>query len=808
MNNEKKPELLSPVGSIESLYAAVNNGCDCVYLGGKLFSARQYAENFSIEELEKACNYCHLRNVKVYVTVNTIYKEKEMKEFMQFVKLLYCIGVDALIIQDLGAAHFIHENFKDFKLHASTQLTTNCLEDVNFLYENGFQRVVLSRELSLKEIQNITSHTEAEIETFVHGALCVSYSGRCLMSSILGGRSGNRGKCAQTCRLPYTLCKEFDKIKEGYLICPKDIQTVAILPELIQANITSFKIEGRMKNPEYVAGVTAIYRKYMDLYFENPDKYEVEEKDIKILLQLFNRGGFTQGYYKTHSGSSMISVERPKTWGLKAGFVDSYNAKQGRVTIRTRESFVAGDGIEIWTQKEPHTGSNISKVSKAGEYINLAISGDISKNDVVYKTHDKLLSDTLKKTWEKDVRKKPIFGQLKVHIGEPIAYKIWDNEGNYACETGEIVQKAQSQPIAKEKLKQQAAKMGNTPFEIQDIEIVGDEAVYISIGNLNEVRRNAAEALEKAIIKRTKRNYTESFDLNPEQKEFISTKKLNVLVSDKFQFGIVSSCEKVNSIYFELCEDFENNLEKYIEKCKKNHIQLYAALPNIHRNYIKQIYGNFIKKLKSSAIDGFLIRSLGQLKEMKETGKKIAIDYTMNVLNNKAVEFWKEKGAHTVCVSLELNLQEMNVMADKDCEMIIYGYLPLMTTHQCPIGAFDGDKKEGMYCEKKGTKELYYLKDRKGIKFPLMPNCKECVCTILNGKPLFTLKFFDEILESSTGFVRLSFTKEGPRHTEKILSAYCEMLENPKNPSTETKILLEEMSEKGSTKGHFFRGIE
>lgn len=808
MNDKKKPELLSPVGSVESLYAAVNNGCDSVYLGGKLFSARQYAENFSLEELEKACNYCHLRSVKVYVAINTIYKEKEMKELMQFVKLLYCMGVDAVIVQDLGAAHFIHENFKDFKLHASTQLTANSLEDVDFLYKNGFQRVVLSRELSLKEIEHIVFHTATEIETFVHGALCVSYSGRCLMSSILGGRSGNRGRCAQTCRLPYTLCKEFDKIKEGYLLSPKDMQTIAILPELIQANIHSFKIEGRMKNPEYVAGITSIYRKYIDLYFENPDHYEVEEKDIKILLQLFNRGGFTQGYYKTHSGSNMISVERPKTWGLKAGFVDSYNSKQGRVTIRTREPFIAGDGIEIWTQKEPHVGSNISKVSKAGEYINLTIFGDISKNDVVYKTHDKLLSDTLKKTWEKDVRKKPILGELKVKIGQPISYKLWDKEGNYAYVTGDIVQEAQSQPITREKIKQQAVKMGNTPFVIEDIQIIGDENVYISVGNLNELRRNAAETLEKSIIKKTKRKYMESFPLNTEQKEIVHNKKLNVLVSDKFQFGIVSSCEKVNTIYFELCEDFENNFEKYIEKCKKNHIQLYAALPNINRDYIRKIYGKFIDKLKNSQINGFLIRSVGQLKEMKETGKKIAIDYTMNVLNNKAVEFWKQKGADTICISVELNLQEINVTADKNCEMVIYGYLPLMTTHQCPIGSFDGGKEEGMYCEKKGTKDLYYLKDRKGMKFPLMPNCRECVCTILNGKPLFTLKFFDEILESSTGFVRLSFTKEGPRRTEKILNAYCEMLENPNNPSIDTKILLDEMSEKGSTKGHFFRGIE
>lgn len=809
MSINKAPELLSPAGTMESVYAAVNNGCNAIYLGGKQFSARQSAANFSEKEIEEVCDYCHLRNVKVYVTVNTVYKDKEIAEYLKFVKLLYAMGVDALILQDLGAAKLVKEHFPDFALHASTQLTSNNIDDVNFLIENGFQKIVLSRELNLKEITEITANTDVEIETFIHGALCVSYSGQCIMSSMLGGRSGNRGRCAQTCRLPYSLYKEFENLKEGHLLCPKDIQTVTILPQLIEAGISSFKIEGRMKNPEYVAGVTAIYRKYIDIYMSNPEGYHVDEKDIKVLLQLFNRGGFTEGYYNTHSGSNMMSIERPKTWGLKTGFVDSYNAKLGRATIRTREPLVPGDGIEVWTQKEPHTGTNISRVSKAGEVISLLISGDISKNDVVYKTHDKALSDALKKTWEKDTRKKMIYGSLKLKIGEPVSLKLWDMEGNSVFEEGEVVQTAQNQPILLEKVKQQIMKTGATPFKLDELEITADEQIYIGISSLNELRRSAVEKLTSIIIKKSKRNTENNYSVAEIIKAPIrKDKKMNVLVNTKYQFDIAVTYEPVNIIYFECNDDFEENLEECINICKKEDVKLYAALPRIYRQYSKEIYSSFIEKLKQSDIDGFLVRSGGQYLEVKSTEKEINIDFSLNIFNNEAVSFWNEKEADIITLSPELNLQEICEMGAGNCEMLVYGYLPLMTTHQCPVGNFAGEKTHGIFCKEKGTQSKYHLKDRKGMKFPIMMDCKQCVATILNGQPLFTLKFFNEIMVSPTGHVRLMFTKENAKEVKNILYAYGDMLKDDKNPSIDAKIMIEYMDENGSTKGHYFRGVE
>ncbi|MEA5057178.1 MAG: U32 family peptidase [Anaerotignum propionicum] len=809
MSARNKPELLAPAGSMESLKAAVNNGCDAVYLGGKLFSARQFAGNFSLEELEEACDYCHLRGVKVYVTINTLYKDEELKELLGFVGKLYKMGVDALIIQDSGAAKLIRENYPDLPLHASTQMTANSLEDVRYWESLGFSKIVLSRELSLEEISEITQQAEAEIETFIHGALCVCYSGQCLMSSILGGRSGNRGRCAQTCRLPYTLYKGADKLQEGYLLSPKDIQTVTILPQLIEAGIASLKIEGRMKNPEYVAGVTGIYRKYIDLYFDDPDHYQVSSEDIKALTQLFNRGGFTEGYYTSAGGKDMMSIERPKTWGLKVGIVDSYIPKHNRVTIRTREALVPGDGIEIWTAKEPHVGTNISKASKAGEVISLAIEGDIQKNDVVYRTYGKALNDALRKTWEKDSRKKSIWGLLKVKKGQPLALQLWDMSGSNIYVTGDMVESAANQPTSLEKLKQQIEKMGATSFVLEALEIDGDDDIYVSVGALNQLRRMAVEALEEAILKKSKRQEIQKgIKEEKEKSSYILQKKLHALVTEFSQLEAIVGTKGLKVIYFEASAEMERMLPQALKLCNSFDVSLYAALPKISRQWRKDIEDAMVECLKKTEIDGFLVRSAGQFGLVKDSGKKITVDYTLNVMNEEGVAFWKQQGADSVCLSVEANLKEINAMGDKDCEMVVYGYLPLMKTQQCPIGNFTGEKEGHFYCSEKNNTELYFLKDRKGLKFPLMTDCERCVCTVLNSKPLFTLKFYDEILESVTGSVRLEFTKEGIGRAARITKAYAEMTQDPNKISSETRSLLEEMREKGNTKGHFFRGVE
>lgn len=809
MYTGKKPELLSPVGSMESLRAAVNGGCDAVYLGGKQFSARQYAGNFDLQELEQACDYCHLRGVRVYVTVNTLYKDAELRDFLAYIRALYEMGVDALILQDAGAAELIRRNFSDFPLHASTQMTCNSLADVQYWEAQGFEKIVLSRELSLEEIKEIAAHTEAEIETFVHGALCVCYSGQCIMSSMLGGRSGNRGRCAQTCRLPYTLYRGQENMAEGYLLSPKDVMALSLLPQLIEAGIASFKIEGRMKSPEYVAGVTRIYRKYIDLAFADPAGYVVDPADTKALQQLFNRGGFTEGYYTSFGGREMMSVERPKPWGLKVGIVDKYLPQHKKVTIRTREPLVPGDGLEIWTQEEPHVGTNVSKPSKAGEVITITLEGNIQKNDVVYRTFGKALQDELKKTYEKDTRKLPIYGMLRVKKEEPVSLQLWENGGNSVFVSGATVEAADSAPMLPMKLREQVQKMGATPFMLADLQTDIDQYIYVSVSEINRVRREACEALEAAILKRSKRKAQSAAAWEKAEKApHLLRKKLTALVMNQEQLDAVLQAKGIFRIYYEYSAAFEKNLEAIAERCHQQGVSLYAALPRVAREWNSEQEQEMVRRLCAAPIDGFLVRAAGQLAQVKESGKKIVADYSFNALNRQTVEYWKAQGADEVCLSLEANLQEIAKMGDAACEMVVYGYLPLMKTQQCPIGNYVGGKEGNRYCAERNAEELYFLRDRKGMKFPLLTDCERCVCTILNSKPLFTLKFYDEILDSPTGMVRMDFTKEGAARAQRIAKAYGEMTFDAERISPASRTLLQEMSEKGSTKGHFFRGVE
>ena len=321
----KNVELLAPAGTYEAFIAAVENGANAVYMGGKLFNARANASNFSIEELKNIVEYAHLRNVKIHITMNTLLDDSEISSALEFAYDLYKIGVDAVIVQDLGLAKVLHEYIPNLELHASTQLSTHTLEGVNELAKLGFSRVVLARELSLDEIKYICENTSTEIEIFAHGALCVSYSGQCLMSSMIGDRSGNRGKCAQPCRLQYKLIKNSNEIGQGYLLSPKDLATIDFLKEL--PNVASLKIEGRMKSPEYVATVISTYRKYLDKIFINEDS-KISAEDKLNLTQIFNRGGFSDGYLQQKTGKDMMCYEKPKNWGTYVGKVTAYDGKR------------------------------------------------------------------------------------------------------------------------------------------------------------------------------------------------------------------------------------------------------------------------------------------------------------------------------------------------------------------------------------------------------------------------------------------------------------------------------------------------
>lgn len=506
-------ELLAPVGSFEALKAAVQNGANAVYLGGKDFSARASANNFDREELKKAVEYAHIRDCRVFVTVNTLIKEDEKSAFIEYIRYLYSIYVDAIILQDIGMANLIHKMLPDFELHASTQMAAHSLDDVKYLEKVGFKRVVLARELSIKEIKEICNRCDVDIEIFVHGALCVSYSGQCLMSSELGTRSGNRGRCAQPCRQKYRLYDSEKKcyidVKGEYLLSPKDLNTIENIDSIIESNVLSLKIEGRMKRPEYVATVVGAYREAIINYIENGDK-KIDEDTMDELYTIFNRK-FTHGYLLNESGSEIMNSEKTNNRGLSIGKVIDYNQKNRKLKIKLKKDLRKGDGLSIGggTVGRIIKGKNILEIGNAGDIVEIDFIGKIKKGTDIFKTSDGRLLDRVRKTYEnnREYVKIPIKVKFVAKLDKEANLVIIDNNGIEVSVSGvKKTEKALKTAISSDKVKKQISKLGDTPYILDDFECYLDDEISIPISEINNLRRKAIEKLNFQRIK-IDRNY-------------------------------------------------------------------------------------------------------------------------------------------------------------------------------------------------------------------------------------------------------------------------------------------------------------
>lgn len=515
----KKVELLAPAGNYDAFLAAVENGADAVYMGGKLFNARQFAGNFEEEDLRKALDYAHVRGVKVFLTLNTLILEDEMQQAVEYAARSYEMGVDAFILQDLGLAACLKSLIPDIPIHASTQMTTYDTDGVRALERMGFERAVLARELSIHEIGEICNNTGLDTEVFIHGALCISYSGQCLMSSLIGGRSGNRGRCAQPCRMYYSAARDGKNIKNGYLLSPRDICYIDHLRELLEAGVNSFKIEGRMKSPEYVAAVTGIYRKYLNLLEQQRTgsgnsasvPWQVTGEDRQQLLQSFNRGGFSKGYLMGKTGPEMMAFEKPKNWGTFLGTVLAGDRKSDSVKIKLENTLGNGDGIEIWSGKafEESPGGIITKiVLDGGKQVKRAnpgdtvwvsvIRGNIQRGSRVYKTSDREMLDRAAETYTRPTRKTGVKARFEMKAGQLPVLTLEDSEGNTVRAQGELFpEKALNKPLSQERVSEQLTKTGATPFKITQLDMDMDSNIVVPISELNNIRRKAAELLEE-----------------------------------------------------------------------------------------------------------------------------------------------------------------------------------------------------------------------------------------------------------------------------------------------------------------------
>ena len=500
---ESMIEILSPAGDFESLKAAVQNGADAVYIGGKCFSARQFANNFDDDQMIEAVRYCHAYNVKLYVTMNTIMDNNVLVEAVKYASFLYHAGVDALIIQDIGFLKLLREILPDFEIHASTQMTVHNLDAVNMLYDMGVKRIVLARELSLDEIKYITQNTKAEIEVFVHGALCICVSGQCLMSSMIGGRSGNRGRCAQPCRMQYS----FDNEKRKYYLSPKDLACADFIDRVADSGVTSLKIEGRMKRPEYVAIVTSIYKKAVCGDFT--------QDDMQKLMQIFNRGGFTNGYYFGRNGSKMMSPERPKNWGTYLGKVIEKKGKFARILLE--KPLKTGDGVEVFGKE---TGAPVGSMRVDGNTVDSAFEGQVaeiylegaSKGDIIYKSLDIELMNEAENSYNgKNVRRVPVHGKFDAFFSEGMSFELKTEQGISAKVAADAPEAAVKTPTTRENIEDAFSKLGDTPFCLAGIDINIEDNIRIPVSKLNDLRRRAVEEL---------------LDLLQNRKEF---KKVNVI---------------------------------------------------------------------------------------------------------------------------------------------------------------------------------------------------------------------------------------------------------------------------------------
>ena len=799
-------EILAPAGSMECLKAAITAGADAVYTGGALFGARAYAHNLTEEELLEAIDYVHLHGRRLYLTVNTLIKDREMeKQMYDYLLPYYQQGLDAVIVQDIGLFRFIRKHFPDLPIHASTQMTLTGVDGAKFLEKEGAQRIVTSRELSMAEVKKIADETELEIESFVHGALCYCYSGQCLFSSFIGGRSGNRGQCAQPCRLLY---RTPEAKRPQYLLSLKDICTLELIPEMIESGIYSFKIEGRMKKPEYAAAVAFQYRKYADLYLkyyeecpaeEDPaayamKKYRVREEDRQMLLDLYNRGGFHTGYYHTQNGREMISLNRPNHAGVPAVKV---LAKKGRnVTAKALTDLYPQDIIELPMRKGREKADNYTckDAVRKGMNVQIPVFADtpFKRDEIWMRTRNSTLIDTLREEFVNGKIKERICGTFRLYPQEKatLTVKCRDAEITVA---GEKAQEALSQPMSRERIEKQLRKTGNTEFEFSFLKVEIGEKVFLPMQSLNELRREALETLEKVICEKYRRSgevkdpEEDKTELSMEE-EVLSGWTASVRTAE--QMEVILEEEAIGRIYVD-CTMFPRIWEKdsYVEWITKVHAagkEIYLVMPYIFRERTRKQYEAAYNRIFGAGWDGILIanyESFAFLKEHGYTGR-IMTDYNLYEFNQESRKFWKEKGVFEFTAPVELTERELQDLRVKDGEVIVYGYLPMMISAGCI-------QKTTRGCLKKSGQTT--ITDRYRNPFVVKNECDYCYNILYNYVPLYLGDRMEEVYQIGPGRIRLMFTTERQQEVRQILSAYFEGKELPEGTYT---------------RGHWKRGIK
>lgn len=749
----KELELLAPAGSLKTLKAVIHAGADAVYLGGSMFGARAYANNFNEEELLEAIRFGHIHGRKIILAVNTLLKEYELGQLYDYLRPYYEAGVDAVIVQDMGVMEFIKTHFPNLPIHTSTQMTITNVEGARLLKEQGVERVVTAREMSLEEIQRIHDEVGVELESFIHGALCYCYSGQCLFSSIIGGRSGNRGRCAQPCRLSYEVLQG-EKSLTGHHATPilslKDMCTLPFLYELADHGVYSFKIEGRMKTPEYAAGVVSIYRKYMDSYLDG-SRIPVEKKDIRALLELGNRGGFTNGYYYHHNDSDMLSGESA-----------SHNKSEGVLQDNIRREYVDTELKEKIKGKLILNKECPAKIEVQYGKIKVSYQGDM----VLVAQNRPLTKEVVTEKITKTGNTPFVFENLEVTMDDDIFMPV--NQLN------------QLRRGALGALEEALLK----PYERTLPELVETSSAETD-------RQTTGNAIKEKQIS------GQSLSQTSGQQSADSSTEVRVLIEDAEQLPAVLKADFVDTVYLDcMLYTRENLLRKLSEDIDRVHAsgkKAFYVFPFIFRQQTSLFYEKIMPELKKLPLDGIMVRSLDEIAFVKEWGNgnwQMVSDSNLYTYSNEAAEYFYRLGMIQDTIPVELNRKEILRRENSRSEMIIYGRLPLMITAQCI-------HKNTLGCMHQP--KVLNLKDRYSVHFPVKNFCSECYNVIYNSLPVCLFKEDVTVKKIAPAAVRLSFTTETEEETEQILTIYGDIYKNGG--------ILGQMPME-CTNGHFKRGVE
>jgi putative protease len=756
---DKKAELLAPAGNMDCFLAAVRAGADAVYLAGDKFGARAYADNFTTEQLCEAVRYGHLFQVKTYLTLNTLIKEREFGLLYQYVRPFYEAGLDGVIVQDFGVLRFLKRNFPGMEIHASTQMTVTGANGAALLKEAGVSRVVPARELSLEELGIIKEQTGMELEVFIHGAMCYAYSGQCLFSSVLGGRSGNRGRCAGPCRLPYRISRDgvlLSQRREEYPLSLKDLCTIGILPQLIFAGLDSFKIEGRMKSAEYVAIVTAIYRKYMDQVYELAGRYSsgeevmkhytVSDRDLYILQNLYVRTDLQEGYFYRHNGRELVTMQKPGYLSVSekeiAGFAAEYPVDTTKKKIAVDMTVEAHIGHPLQLEAVPAADRNKAKKDRT----------DSSCPD------------------------RKVFRVM-----------------------GAEVQKANNRSMTEEEIGKQLRKLGNTAFELHALDIRCDSDLFIPNKSLNELRRTAVDglmdllALKRSILSAddTKEDSDSLIKVAQKREDF---KGLTVSVETLEQLRACLESERVSELF--LSTDVVSGLLKEPQtekmcrqKWEEKKMAVFIRLPRVMRRRAAEQSRKLLDGLGHWKIAGIVTNSLEGLAVFKDSFKECIADAGLYTFNKEACRFLAQKGISSFTVPYEASYHEqMELGKEYPFYYVIYGYLPLMESAGCVAKTMDVCRHEP---------RIYELHDRYHKTFYAKTHCERCENTIYNSVPMNLFGEWDRIKKTGRK-VRLDFTIESYDKTKEVLQAFEDLSGGNGKYVPDYEF----------TKGYFKRGVE